>query len=125
MIYFFDIWTSIDLVICVNNCCSTFSIKKQTVTFFLAVSLSVRYCREVGTKVTQSVHIIIVNNEGEIEGEVDEGPEQRFRHQKHKVPHVVRQIVDLWSIEQAIKEQILPEFSNTRLCEYYTRMPEV
>ena len=63
-------------------------------TFFLAVSLSV-IRREAGTKVTQSVHIIIVNNEGEIEGEVDEGPEQRFRHQEHKVPHVVRQIVDL------------------------------
>ncbi len=65
---------------------------------------------------TQSVHVIIVNNEGEIEGEVDEGPEQRFRHQEHKVPHVVRQIVDLWSKEKAIKAQILPEFSDTRFC---------
>jgi hypothetical protein len=74
--------------------------------------------------VTQSVHIIIVNNEGEIEGEVDEGSEQRFRHQEHKVPHVVRQVVDLWSKEWAIKEQIHPEFSDTRFCEYYTRRPE-
>ncbi len=79
---------------------------------------------EVGTiKVTQSVHIIIVNNEGEIEGEVDEGPEQRFRHQEHKVPHVVRQIVDLWSKEQAIKEKILHEFL-IRFCEYYTKRLE-
>ncbi len=69
---------------------------KETDSDIFPCSFLERYCREVGTiKVTQSVHIIIVNNEGEIEGEVDEGPEQRFRHQEHKVPHVVRQIVDL------------------------------
>jgi hypothetical protein len=40
-----------------------------------------------------SVDVVVVEDEGEIEGEVDERPEQWLRHQQHEVPHVVRQVV--------------------------------
>ena len=41
------------------------------------------------------VDVVVVDDEGQIEGEVDERSEQRLRHQQHKVPYVVRQVVDL------------------------------
>ena len=40
--------------------------------------------------------IVIVQEEGQVEGEPDQGPEHGLPHQQHKVPNVIRDIVNVW-----------------------------
>ena len=40
--------------------------------------------------------IVIVQEEGQVEGEPDQGPEHGLPHQQHKVPHVIRDVVNVW-----------------------------
>jgi len=39
--------------------------------------------------------VVIVQEEGQVEGEPDQGPEHGLPHQQHKVPHVIRDVVNV------------------------------
>ena len=42
-----------------------------------------------------SVDVVVGDEEAQVEGEVDEGPEHRLQRQQHEVPHVVGDVVDV------------------------------
>ena len=56
-------------------------------------------------KVIWLEHVVIVQEEGQVEGEPHQGPEHRLTHQQHEVPHVIRDVVNIWRKKTLKKSQ--------------------
>ena len=52
---------------------------------------------EILMKVIWLEDVVIVQEEGQVEGKPDQGSEHRLPHQQDKVPHVIRDVVNIWT----------------------------
>ena len=45
----------------------------------------------------RSVDVVVGHEEAQVEGEVDERPQDGLQGQQHEAPHVVGDVVDVWN----------------------------